>query len=191
MRPVLVLSALIALVVPAVASGGETSYGVKLRSATVNPDNSITIVWVLESANVANDWLAIDGAVVRGARDRATSFRTRPITAGYHTITTQAHEFIETYSPQGQGCQASGGHWVCSMTWRSSMSVSVPSATKPTCAAPRTVGLQLKVATARIREGGCLLETVEHVWSKRPAGTVLKQVREGMAISLVVSNGRR
>jgi hypothetical protein len=180
----------VALVVPAVGSGGTASYGVALRGAIVNPDHSITIVWALESAIVVNDWLAIDGAIVRGGRDHITSFRTTPVSAGNHTITIQAYEWFEAYSPQGAQCQVSGGHWMCLMTWRSSISVSVPSATKPTCVTPRTIGLQLKVAMARIRNAACSLETVKHVRSKRPAGTVLNQVRKGMAISLVVSNGR-
>jgi hypothetical protein len=189
MRRIGALTALVALVVPAAASGGSSSYGVALRSAIVNSDHSITIMWSLESADVFNAWLAIDGTTVSGLRGRATYFRTAPVSAGGHTITIQANTFFETYSPQGQDCQVSGGHWLCSMTWRSSTSVTVPTATK--CPASRTVGLQLKVAMARIRDAGCSLETVKHVRSKRPAGTVLNQVQKGMAISLVVSNGRK
>ena len=107
-------------------------------------------------------------------------------------------QIFETYSPEGPGCEVSGGHWVCARNWRSSMRVSVPYVTEPPCVVPRLVGLQLKVAKARIRDAGCSLGAVKRVHSKQRAGTVLRQqptatigqLQDGAAISLVVSNGR-
>ena len=194
---IVILTVLVALVVPAAASGRNAAYGVAISAAIVNPDHSVTITWSLENANVLNSWLAVDTTTVRSASDRATGFRTAPLSRGSHMITIEVREFFETYSPRGSECRVSGGHWVCARSWRSSMRVSVPYVTEPPCVVPRTVGLQVKVAQARITAAGCSLDAVKRVHSKRPAGAVLRQqpkatigqLQNGATISLVVSNG--
>ena len=197
-RRLFILTVLAALVAPVAASGSNTAYGVAIRGATVNLDLSVTITWSLEYADVFNSSVAVDGAIVRSGSDRATAFRTAPLPGGWHTITIEAHEFFETYSPVGSSCQVSGGHFVCARSWRSSTSVSVPYVTRTYCVVPRVVGLQLKVAMARIRDARCSLGAVKRVHSKQRAGTVLRQrpmakrdqLEKGAAISFVVSNGR-
>jgi hypothetical protein len=186
-KRIIILAALAALVVPASASARSASYGVAIRAAIVNPDRSVTIIWSFENANVYNAWVAVDGSTVRGGSDRATAFRTAPLSAGWHTIAIEAHEIFEAYSPLGQGCEASGGHWVCARIWHSSTSLIVQDGTQPRCAVPSLIGLPLKIAKARIKVAGCSLDSVKYVQSKRPAGTVLSQFRRGAAISLVVS----
>ena len=198
MRRIGILTVLVALLVPAAASGRSAAYGVAIRAAIVNSDHSITIAWSLENANVLNSRIAVDSTTVRGGSDRATGFTTAPLSGGWHTITIEVREFFETSSPSGSGCEVSGSHWVCFRVWRSSTPVSVPYATERLCVVPRMVGLQLKIATTRIRDAGCSLDSVKRVHSKRPVGTVLGQRPKattgqpttGTAISLVVSGGR-
>jgi PASTA domain len=198
-RRVLILTVLVLLAAPVAASGGSSAYGVAIRGATVNLDRSVTITWSLEYADVLNSSVAVDGAIVRSGSDRAITFTTGPLSGGWHTITIEAHEFFETYSPVGSLCQVSGGHYVCARSWRSSTSVSVPYVTRTYCVVPRVVGLQLKVAMAQIRDAKCSLGAIKRVHSKQRAGTVLRQqptatrdqLETGAAISFVVSNGRR
>jgi hypothetical protein len=184
------LAAVASLVVPAAAGGTTGAYGVAIRDAIVNPDHTNTMAWSLEGPNVFNAWIAVDGFTVRGASDRATAFRTPPVSAGWHTITIEAHEFFETYTREGSGCRESGSHWVCLRIWRASRSVSVQDAGGRRCSTLRVVGLQLKVAQARIKGARCSLDSVEFVPSGRAAGIVLSQLRKGTALSLIVSERR-
>jgi hypothetical protein len=189
------LAAFAALAVPAVAGARVDEYGVAIRATNVNADHSVTIAWNLESANVANAWIAVDGAIVRSGSDRGTVFTTRPLPGGSHTITVQAREVFETYTSLGSACVVSAGHYVCVRDWRSSTSVSVPY--EKHCVVPRIVGLRLAVARARISSAGCSLGGLERVHSERLPGTVLTQrpsetrneLRDGAPIRLVVSLG--
>jgi hypothetical protein len=198
-KHLLSLGVVFALVVPAAATGGSSDYGVALRSATVNPDRSVTIAWSLENASVFNSWIAIDGSTVRYGSDRATRFTTRPLHGGSHTITIEVHAMFETYSPpQGARCEVSGGHWLCVQSWRSASYVIVPSEAQTYCLVPTVVGLQLKVARTTITTARCSLGAVKRVRSKRPAGTVIsqrakptKRLAEGTSIALVVSKASR
>jgi hypothetical protein len=170
---------------------------VALRGATVNRDHSVTIAWVLESASVSNDSITVDGLIVRSGSDRATTFTTRPLSGGWHTITVGVREFFETYAPSGSSCAVSGGHYVCARDWRTSTRVNVPR--EASCVVPRVVGLQLSVAKARITSARCSMGTVVRVHSKLEAGTVLSQrptkatqeFPDSTAIRLVVSIGPR
>ena len=78
-RPISCVAMLVALLAPTVADARDSAYGVAIRGASVNGDHSVTIAWQLESANVFNQSLAVDGSVVRSGSDRATSFTTRPL----------------------------------------------------------------------------------------------------------------
>src|SRR5262245_54148851 len=84
----LILMVLVMLVVPVAAEGRSTAYGLTIRGATVNRDHSVTIDWALENANVSNASIAVDGYTVASWSfgDRSTSFRTRPLSGGWHTI---------------------------------------------------------------------------------------------------------
>lgn len=194
-RRLLALAVLVALfAAPAGAHRG--AYGVAIRAVTVNRDRSVTIAWNLESANVANARISVDGAIVRSGSDRATTFTTAPLRGGVHIVTVEAREYFETLTASGPSCVVSGGHWICARDWRSSMSVTVPFETF--CVVPHVVGLQLAVARTRIRNARCATGTVERLRSKRQAGTVLtqrptesgRQLADGTAIALVVSSGR-
>jgi len=186
---------LVALLAPTAAGARYSAYGVAIRGASVNGDHSVTIAWDLESANVCNQSLAVDGSVVRSGSDRAAIFTTRPLSAGSHTITIEVRELFETYTRAGSSCVESGGHWVCARNWRDSMIVSVPY--EMDCVVPRLVGLQLAVAKARITKTECSIGAVRRVHSKRPAGTILSQrpaatgqrLPNDTAIRLVVSIG--
>ncbi len=125
-RPISCVAMLVALLAPTVADARDSAYGVAIRGASVNGDHSVTIAWQLESANVFNQSLAVDGSVVRSGSDRATSFTTRPLSEGSHTITIEVRELFETYTRSDSSCVVSGGHWVCARNWRDSMTVSVP-----------------------------------------------------------------
>ncbi len=192
---IVILTVLVALVVPAAASGRSAAYGVAIHAAIVNPDGSVTLTWSLEDANVFNSSITVDMTVVTSGSDRATGFRTAPLSRGWHTITVEVRELFEAYSPEGSGCVVSGGHYVCYRSWHSSTRVSVASPTEPPCVVPRIVGLQLKAAKARIRAASCSLDAVKRVRSKRRSGTVLHQqpkattgeLATGAAISLVVA----
>ena len=196
-RRLSILTVLVALVVPVAASGRSAAYGVAIRGATVNRDHSVTIGWSLENANVFNSGIRVDGSLVRSGSDRAMWFTTAPLSGGSHMITIEAHEMFESYTARaGSLCQESGGHYVCVQSWRSSISVSVPSMTNTEYVVPLVVGLQFRVAKARIRDAGCSLGAVKRVDSNRRAGTVLtqqpkmsKRLPKGAAIRLVVSNG--
>ena len=173
----------------------DSAYGVAIRGASVNSDHSVTIAWELESPNVFNQWLAVDGSVVRSGSDRARIFTTRPLSVGSHTITIEVRELFETYSRSGSSCVESGGHWVCARNWRNSMIVSVPY--EMDCVVPRVVGLRLAVAKARITKTACSIGAVRRLHSKQPAGTILgqrptatgRQLPNDTAIRLVVSIG--
>jgi hypothetical protein len=196
-RRLSILAVLFALAAPVAASGSSAADGVAIRGATVNRDHSVTIGWSLGNASVVNSWIGVDGTVVRSSSDRATWFTTAPLSGGSHLITIEVREIFEAYTPPaGSSCQVSGGHWVCVASWRSSIYVSVPSGTNTQYVVPRVVGLQLRVAKARIRDARCSLGAVKRVASNRPAGTVLAQqpkmstrISKGAAIRLVVSNG--
>jgi len=198
-RRLLILTALVALAVPVAASGQSAEYGLSIRGATVNSDHSVTIAWQLESASATSMSIAVDGVVVGAGSGGATIFTTRPLSGGRHTITIQMREIFEAYSPpSGATCEVSGGHWLCARHWLSSINVSVPVALASPVV-PAVVGLQLKVATARIRDAGYSLGSVKRLHSKRRAGTVLRerpkasigQLLRRATISLVVSSGRR
>lgn len=194
-RQILCVAMLVAFLAPTVAGARDSAYGVSIRGASVNGDHSVTISWALESPNVLNHSLAVDGSVVRSGSDRATTFTTRPLPVGSHTITIEVRELFETYSRSGSSCVESGGHWVCARNWRSSMIVTVPH--EMDCVVPRVVGLQLAVAKARITMTECSIGAVRHIHSKRPAGTVLsqrpaatgRQLPNDTAVRLVVSTG--
>jgi len=184
-----------ALLAPTVAGARDSAYGVAIREASVNGDHSVTIAWELESLNVFNQSLAVDGSVVRSGSDRATILTTRPLSAGSHAITIEVRELFETYTRSDSSCVVSGGHWVCARNWRDSMTVSVPYAMD--CVVPRPVGLQLPVAKARITKTGCSIGAVQRIHSKRAAGIILSQrpaetgrrLPNDTAIRLVVSIG--
>jgi PASTA domain-containing protein len=194
-RQIFSIAMLVAFLAPTVAGARDNAYGVAIRGASVNGDRSVTIAWQLESANVFNHSLAVDGAVVRSGSDRATIFTTRPLPVGSHTITIEVRELFETYSGSGSSCVETGGHYVCARNWRSSMIVTVPY--EMDCVAPRVVGLQLAVAKARITKTECSIGAVRRIHSKRPAGTIVsqrptvtgRQLPNGTAIRLVVSIG--
>ncbi|HEX3291169.1 MAG TPA: PASTA domain-containing protein [Gaiella sp.] len=194
-RQIFGVAVLLALLAPNIAGARGSAYGVAIRGASVNGDHSVTIAWELESANVFNRSLAVDGSVVRSGSDRATIFTTKPLSGGSHTITIEARELFETYTSTDASCVVSGGHYVCARNWRSSMSVNVPYETD--CLVPRVVGFPIAVAKARITRAKCAIGTVKRVRSKRPAGTVLsqrptetgRQLPDGTAIDLVVSVG--
>ena len=187
---------LVALLAPTVVGARDSAFGVAIRGASVNGDHSVTIAWELESANVFNLSLAVDGSVVRSGSDRTTSFTTRPLPVGSHTITIEVRELFETYSRSGSSCVESGGHYVCARNWRSSMIVTVPDAMD--CVVPRVVGLQLAVAKARITKTECSIGAVRRIHSKRPAGTIVsqrptvtgRQLPNDTAVRLDVSIGR-
>jgi hypothetical protein len=197
-RRLVILTALVALTVPIAARSG-TTYGVAIRGATVNVDHSVTISWMLENEGVSNSSIAVDATIVRSGSDRFTTFRTRPLAGGWHTITIEAREVYEAYTPEGSVCVPSGQHLVCARIWRRAIRVNVPYATNKHCVVPRVVGLKLNIAKAKIKGASCSLGAVKRVHSKRPAGTVLLQrpkttkrkLPEGAAIRLVVSNGHR
>ena len=198
MRRLLIFTALAALAVPVAASGRSAASGMSIRGARVNGDHSVTIAWQLEGANASTMSIAVDGAVVGAGSGGATIFTTRPLSEGSHTITIQMRAFFEAYSPSsGATCEVSGGHWLCVRNWLSSINVSVPVALASPVV-PAVVGLQLKVAKARIRDAGYSLGSIERLHSKRRAGTVLRQrpkatigqLVRGATISLVVSSGR-
>jgi len=186
---------LVALLAPTAAGARYSAYGVAIRGASVNGDHSVTIAWDLESANVFNQSLAVDGSVVRSGSDRAAIFTTRPLSAGSHTITIEVRELFETYTRSDSSCVVSGGHWVCARNWRNSMIVSVPY--EIDCVVPHVVGLQLAAAKARITKTESSSCAVRRVHSKRPAGTILSQrpaetgrrLPNDTAIRLVVSIG--
>ena len=194
-RPISCVAMLVALLAPTVAGARDSAYGVAIRGASVNGDHSVTIAWQLESANVFNQSLAVDGSVVRSGSDRATIFTTRPLSVGSHTITIEVRELFETYTRSDSSCVESGGHWVCARNWRNSMIVSVPY--EMDCVVPRVVGLQLAVAKARITKTECSIGAVQRIHSKRAAGTILsqrpaetgRQLPNDTAIRLVVSIG--
>jgi len=194
-RSIFCVAMLVALLAPTAAGARDSAYGVAIRGASVNRDHSVTIAWQLESANVFNQLLTVDGAVVRSGPDRTTIFTTRPLSAGSHTITIDVRELFETYTRSDSSCAVSGGHWVCVRNWRDSMTVGVPY--EMDCLVPRVVGLQLAVAKARITKTECSIVAVRRVHSKRPAGTILSQrpaetgrrLPNDTAIRLVVSIG--
>ena len=194
-RSIFCVAMLVALLAPTAAGARDSAYGVAIRGASVNRDHSVTIAWQLESANVFNQLLTVDGSVVRSGSDRAAIFTTRPLSAGSHTITIEVRELFETYTRSDSSCVVSGGHWVCARNWRDSMIVSVPY--EMDCVVPRVVGLQLAVAKARITKTECSIGAVRRVHSKRPAGTILSQrpaetgrrLPNDTAIHLVVSIG--
>lgn len=196
-RQLFILAVLAALIVPFAANAQRGAYGVEIRNATVNRDRSVTIAWALEGANVSNDSIVVDGATVRSASDGATTFTTRPLSGGWHTITINVREFFESYTPSDSSCLVSGGHYVCARNWRGSMRVNVPLEAR--CVLPRVVGLQLAEAKARITNARCTMGALERVHSKRQAGTVLaqhptkgkRQLPDATAIRLVVSIGPR
>jgi len=168
-RSIFCVAMLVALLAPTAAGARDSAYGVAIRGASVNRDHSVTIAWQLESANVFNQSLTVDGSVVRSGYDRATIFTTRPLSAGSHTITIDVRELFETYTRTGSSCVESGGHYVCARNWRNSLIVSV--SYEMDCVVPRVVGLQLAVARARITKTECSIGAVQRVHSKRPAGT--------------------
>src|SRR6478735_4856349 len=172
-RPISCVAMLVALLAPTVADARDSAYGVAIRGASVNGDHSVTIAWQLESANVFNQLLTVDGSVVRSGADRETIFTTRPLSVGSHTITVEVHELFETYTRTGSSCVESGGHYVCARNWRNSMIVSVPY--EMDCVVPRVIGLQLAVAKARITKTECSIGAVRRIHSKRAAGTILNQ----------------
>jgi hypothetical protein len=139
----------------------------------------------------------VDGSVIRGGSDRATIFTTAPLSAGSHAITIAARELFETYTATGPSCMVSGGHYVCTRNWASSIRVTVPDDTL--CLVPRVVGLRLPAAKTRIGNARCSMGAIQRVHSKRPAGTVLaqrptgsrRQLPRATAIVLVVSIGPR
>jgi hypothetical protein len=188
---------LVALTVPASVSAHRSAYGVAINGAVVNGDHSVTISWRLESANVVNSSVVVDGSVIRSGSDRATIFTTRPLRAGSHAITIAAREFFETYTASGPSCMVSGGHYVCTRDWFSSIRVTVPYDTS--CVVPGVVGLRLAAAKTRINNARCSTGAIQRVNSKRPAGTVLaqrptesrRQLPHATAIFLVVSMGGR
>ena len=194
-RQIFCVAMLAAFLAPNVAGAHDSAYGVAIRGASVNGDHSVTIAWVLESANVFNQSLAVDGSVVRSGSDRVTIFTTRPLSVGSHTITIEVRQLFETYTRSDASCVESGGHWVCARNWRNSMIVSVPD--EMDCVVPRVVGLRLVVAKARITRTKCSMGAVQRIHSKRPAGTVLsqqptetgRQLPKDTAIRLVVSIG--
>jgi len=194
-RSIFCVAMLVALLAPTAAGARDSAYGVAIRGASVNGDHSVTIAWDLESVNVFNQSLAVDGSVVRSGSDRAAIFTTRPLSAGSHTITIEVRELFETYTRSDSSCVVSGGHWVCARSWRDSMTVSVPYDVD--CVVPRVIGLQLAVAKARIGQTDCSIGGVRRVHSRRPAGTVLSQrptatgrrLPNDTAIRLVVSIG--
>ncbi len=195
-RPISCVAMLVALLAPTVAGARDSAYGVAIRGASVNGDHSVTIAWQLESANVFNQLLTVDGSVVRSGADRATIFTTRPLSVGSHTITVEVRELFETYTRTSSSCVESGGHYVCARNWRNSMIVSVPY--EMDCVVPRVVGLQLAVAKARITKTECSIGAVRRIHSKRAAGIILsqrpsetgRQLPNDTAIRLVVSIGR-
>jgi len=195
-KPV-VVAVLVALILPASVSAHRSAYGVAVQGVTVNGDHSVTITWRLESANVFNSSVAVDGSVIRGGSDRATIFTTAPLSAGSHAITIAARELFETYTATGPSCMVSGGHYVCTRNWASSIRVTVPDDTL--CLVPRVVGLRLPAAKTRIGNARCSMGAIQRVHSKRPAGTVLaqrptgsrRQLPRATAIVLVVSIGPR
>ena len=147
-RSIFCVAMLVALLAPTAAGARDSAYGVAIRGASVNRDHSVTIAWQLESANVFNQLLTVDGAVVRSGPDRTTIFTTRPLSSGSHTVTIEVRELFETYTRTGSSCVESGGHYVCARNWRNSLIVSV--SYEMDCVVPRVVGLQLAVAKARI-----------------------------------------
>jgi hypothetical protein len=186
--------AVLALGLPAAATASDA--GVTIRGVTVNGDRSVSISWSFGSPNVSNSSIFVDGVIVRSASDRATWFKTAPLSGGTHTITIEAQEVFETYSAVGSACRVSGGHWVCVETSRASASVSVPLQRSAQSVVPRVVGLLLRVAKARITGAGFSLGAVGRVVSNQPAGTVLAQepkgsraLSKGAAVRLVVSKG--
>lgn len=193
-RQMFMVALLVALIAPVVAGAHRSAYGVAIRGASVNGDHSVTIAWELESANVFDQSLTVDGSVVRGGSDRVTIFTTKPLSGGSHTITIEARELFETYTSSDASCVVSGGHYVCARQWRSSTSVTVPF--DRDCVVPGVVGLRLSVAKARIAKTRCSLGAVERVHSVRPAGTVVsqrpqatrRQLADGTAIRLAVSS---
>ena len=195
-RQVFCAAMLVAFLAPTVAGARDSAYGVAIRGTSVNGDHSVTIAWELESANVFNLSLAVDGSVVRSGSDRTTIFTTRPLPVGSHTITIEVRELFETYSRSGSSCVESGGHYVCARNWRSSVIVTVPSAMD--CVVPRVIGLQLAVAKARITKTECSIGAVRRIHSKRPAGTIVsqrptvtgRQLPNDTAVRLDVSIGR-
>ena len=194
-RRLSILTVLLALAGHAAASASGAVPGVTIRGATVNRDQSVTIGWSLGNPNVSNSWISVDGTIVRRGSDRVTWFTTAPLSGGSHTITIEVREIFESYSAAGSSCQVSGGHWLCVQSSRSSISVNVPFATNTQYVVPHLVGLQLKIAKARIKGAGCSLGAIKRVDSTRPAGTVLAQEPEakllskGASVHLVVSNG--
>ena len=197
-RRLLIFTALVALAFPVAASGRSGADGLSIRGANVNGDHSVTITWQLEGANATSALIAVDRVVVGAGSGASRIFTTRPLSGGWHTITIQMRAIFEAYSPpSGSTCEVSGGHWLCVRNWLSSINVSVPVALASPVV-PAVVGLQLKVAKARIRDAGYSLGSVKRVHSKRRAGTVLRQRPEasigqlvrGATVSLVVSSGR-
>jgi hypothetical protein len=195
-RRLSILMVLLALAGHAAASASGAAPGVTIRGATVNRDQSVTIGWSLGNPNVSNSWISVDGRIVRSGSDRATWFTTAPLSGGSHTITIEVREIYETYTASGSSSQVSGGHRLCVQSSRSSISVNVPLATNTQYVVPRVLGLQLRVAKARITGAGCSLGAVKLVDSTQPAGTVLAQgpkmgklLSKGAPVRLVVSNG--
>jgi hypothetical protein len=195
-RQIFCVAMLVAFLAPNVAGARDSAYGVAIRGASVNGDHSVTIAWELESANVFNHSLVVDGYVVRSGADRATIFTTRPLSVGSHTITIEVRELFETYAGSGPSCVESGGHYVCARSWRNSMIVNIPY--EMGCVVPRVVGLQLAVAKARITRTECSIGAVRRIHSKRPAGTIVgqqptgtgRQLPNDTAVRLDVSIGR-
>jgi hypothetical protein len=195
-KPIAV-AVLVALIVPASVSAHRSAYGVAINGAVVNGDHSVTISWRLESANVFNSSVVVDGSVIRSGSDRATIFTTGVLSVGSHTITIAARENFETYTGTGPSCVISGGHYVCTRNWANSIRVTVPEDTS--CLVPRVVGLRLAAAKTEISTARCSMGAIQRVNSNRPAGTVLvqrptesrRQLPHATAIFLVVSIGAR
>jgi hypothetical protein len=170
---------------------------------TVNADSSVTIEWALVKPDVSNVSVAVDCCVVHtwfGA-NRATTFTTAPLSAGWHTIAIQVlQRFWSNTYYDPTSCEEStqeSFRWVCSRTaWTAPMRVDVPSSRHVLCVVPAVAGLRLKDAKARITVARCSLGAVTRKDSGRPVGTVIGQrpkestrLAKGATVTLVVSNG--
>lgn len=209
MRPasstVALAAIVVALAAPAVADGSSSSYGLVIRQATVNPDRTVSLEWMLEDSDVSNLSISVDGTIVKRWPDgnRDTGFTTQPLVGGRHRIKIEVLETFLTNTNYGPtDCDVSPRddfQWVCEWRWSKSLFVSVPerAASAGGCVVPHVVGLRLPDARAQLTKANCSLGSVARVDSSRTRGTVLRQSSEWRSrlpksalVSLVVSNGK-